>query len=775
MSQLIRRATPVVLLGLAPVACGSKVVLSFSSPDGGGGGSGGAGGASVAPEGGSLPTPEVQRATPASASKIDLLLMIDNSSSMADKQTILAQAVPDLVNRLVNPACIDPNTGKQVGVRNPDGSCSVGELDFNPVKDIHIGIIDSSLGAHGASSVCDDAIDLLRGRTQPHNNDKAHLVARNLMDQPVATFENKGFLNFAGGTASDAQAQIITPFTEMVKGVGQHGCGYEASLESIYRFLNDPDPYDTVTVNPPGSLNGAVLNGTDQTLLQQRKDFLRADSLVAVVLISDENDCSIIDGDQGYFAIVPSSGGRSVIPRGTSACLTNPNDPCCFNCGLVNPPAGCPTPGSDPECAKGPWTKVEDQENLRCWQQKRKYGQDFLYPVKRYIDGFSQTHIVDRHGQLVRNPLYSDLNCATGPCPALRDPGLVFVTGIVGVPWQDIANDPNNLAVGYKTARQLTDENIWDRIIGRPNASPPGNPTDPHMIESIVPRAGLAGPSSAYNADPIHGHEWDPSKDPAAPNADLQYACIFPLNPARECAGATDCDCSSDGASVAAMASPLCQQANGSYSSLQGRAKAYPGIRQLQVLQGLGDQGIIASICPANVSNTDATDYGYRPALAAILAKLRSGLRERCLGITLASADPSGKVACHVIEVFTPSGGSVCDCQSMPGRISAAPALITPEMKEQGTCFCEVRQLDAPELVVCETQATVDPSISSGWCYVDPAQGGVVECPVVERCPREDQRIIRFTNDASKPRPGSVAYLRCEPGTLVANLPPACP
>ena len=39
--------------------------------------------------------------------KIDLLFMIDNSASMADKQDILAAAVPDLVNRLIQPRCIN--------------------------------------------------------------------------------------------------------------------------------------------------------------------------------------------------------------------------------------------------------------------------------------------------------------------------------------------------------------------------------------------------------------------------------------------------------------------------------------------------------------------------------------------------------------------------------------------------------------------------------------------------------------------------------------------
>ena len=41
------------------------------------------------------------------ADNIDLLFMIDNSGSMADKQIILAKAIQDLVDRLTNPLCVD--------------------------------------------------------------------------------------------------------------------------------------------------------------------------------------------------------------------------------------------------------------------------------------------------------------------------------------------------------------------------------------------------------------------------------------------------------------------------------------------------------------------------------------------------------------------------------------------------------------------------------------------------------------------------------------------
>src|SRR6187431_719200 len=104
--------------------------------------------------------------------KIDLLFMIDNSGSMADKQEILKEAVPVLLSRLVSPMCVDA-TGKPTGVNAlPNGGCpnDRGEPEFNPIGDIHIGIVSSSLGAHGGEQ-CSEAKGALL-----HPDDRAHLI-----------------------------------------------------------------------------------------------------------------------------------------------------------------------------------------------------------------------------------------------------------------------------------------------------------------------------------------------------------------------------------------------------------------------------------------------------------------------------------------------------------------------------------------------------------------------------------------------------------------------
>src|SRR4051812_32456667 len=96
----------------------------------------------------------VEPFTQSSVDKIDLLLMLDNSRSMADKQLILAAAVPDLVGALVNPKCLDSGgVPAQTQPGGPLGACPPGtKREFPPVANIHIAIVSSSLGGHGSDS-----------------------------------------------------------------------------------------------------------------------------------------------------------------------------------------------------------------------------------------------------------------------------------------------------------------------------------------------------------------------------------------------------------------------------------------------------------------------------------------------------------------------------------------------------------------------------------------------------------------------------------------------
>ena len=129
----------------------------------------------------------VKTVTQSGVDKIDLLFMIDNSISMADKQAILADAVPVLVQRLVDPVCVDADGNPTQGtVSSGCGSGSTPE--FKPIQNIHIGIITSSLGDHGGEVCVPNPADM-PPRTL---NDSAQLVAS--VRAGVYSYSNQGFL-----------------------------------------------------------------------------------------------------------------------------------------------------------------------------------------------------------------------------------------------------------------------------------------------------------------------------------------------------------------------------------------------------------------------------------------------------------------------------------------------------------------------------------------------------------------------------------------------------
>jgi hypothetical protein len=238
---------------------------------------------------------------------------------------------------------------------------------------------------------------------------------------------------------------------------------------------------------------------------------------------------------------------------------------------------------------------------------------------------------------MVPNPVFSNLDPNTYGNVAVRDPGLVVLSGIVGVPWQDLARNPQDLTAGYKSAEELAHANngtnTWDVILGDPANYV--KPLDPHMIESPAPRTGtnpitgdvLALPSmTSGGTDAINGHEYTPgTKDGVQTVADdLEYACIFPLATPRNCAdpNMAACDCSDP-----KNDNPLCDDNGTQGRTLQTHAKAYPGIRQLNVIRDLGPQGVASSICPAQQTDPTRADYAYRPAIQALVARVRSRLK----------------------------------------------------------------------------------------------------------------------------------------------------
>lgn len=710
--------------------------------------------------------------------KIDLLFMIDNSQSMGDKQALFAKAVPQLVNRLVVPRCV--NATGDVSMRaSPAEACPAGFApEFRAVKDIHIAVITSSLGAHGSPR----AVQGCSGGSPA--DDRAQLLPKVRTSPPLGSYNNSGFL------AWDPEQKLVPPgdkdpthlglqFAEMVKAAGEGGCGYEASLESWYRFLVDPEPPSSISVDAAGrSVPGPV----DLELLAQRAAFLRPDSLVSIVMLTDENDCSIRDDEFGNWLASTEPERRPT--RATSACEKDPNDRCCLPCSVkTDLPQGCPAPAADPACSAGDrLDKDEDPLNLRCLQNKRRYGYDFLYPTSRYVDALTQTTLVRRSdGKVVENPLF-----ASAPGLPRRDKGLVYLAGIVGVPWQDIA-DPKSLAgdgLRYLTANELTVSGRWDAILGDPSKNIA--PTDPFMLESTKPRSGtnpvtgdpiVPETSMDPEASPINGHE---QKD--IDGADLQYACTFRLPEDVPCTEDKACDCHALGGTNVddrLRNRSLCQPPGGGAAvTTQYYGKAYPGLRPLEVLRGIGDSAIVASICP-KVLTEGKVGYGYEPAIDAIVDRLKRVLAGRCLPRPL-KVEPGqgGKLPCAVVEAAVSQGSCSCNAQSRKPATAEEQDLVLKQLAERGNCgTADTPSCSASSFCMCELAqsegAALDECLNSelgsdtpGYCYVNPygesPQGNKA---LVANCDPASRQLIRFVGHDT-PTPGATTFIACLGATL---------
>ncbi len=544
--------------------------------------------------------------------KLDVLLVIDNSRSMADKQQVLDRSAKTLVSRLTNPRCMNAQGNPVTAVPpNPDSPCPAGSTrEMTPVRDMHIGVISSSLGGHGAD-ICSPS---LGAGWDPSADDRGELLTRG----GVATYQSRGYLVWDpkqthSPPGETSAATLATKVSALVLGAGEIGCGYEAPLEAWYRFLIDPEPRASIAVRD----SVAVLEGVNQTVLTQRSQFLRPDSALLIVMLTDENDCSIAEGGISWMATQGASpdGSEFLLPRATSACAATPNSACCRSCATVEstPPSGCQPIAADPGCTPRNHTGATDQINLRCYEQKRRFGIDFLYPIDRYVRALTSPTVPNRAGTQVQNPLFA----------GARNPSLISIAGIIGVPWQDLAKDHNDTGtLRYMTAAELALNGRWPAILGDPATGTPAS--DPFMRESIDPRSGtnpvtgdpIQPPSAPVAlANPINGHEFQPPQ-----RNDLQYACIFRLPTPRDCTSISGCDCSTTEGQGNKV---LCQGPTGAYGTTQHFAKAYPGLRPLELLNRMGNNSVVTSICPRNLSELDQDDYAYGPVVQAILDRLK--------------------------------------------------------------------------------------------------------------------------------------------------------
>lgn len=698
--------------------------------------------------------------------KVDMLIVIDNSISMADKQSELGRRMPELIAALTD-TTPDPKTGKPANV-----------------LDMHVGVISSSLGSHGTSAC---AVEI----TNKHNNDQGHLMPRagetastgwkvtGVGAEPTSSPCPSGIvaaspLSWVFDATKDAQfkgypdgaTSLQTATSCVVGGVKDDGCGYEETWEATYHFLADPAPYGKAEVKCTFGVSGdacgnnkIVVDGLDSDIIAQRKAFLRPDSLLAVIVLSDENDASLKPAGLNW---LPWGYGKGQMQRGWASCANVPddfepdtaddfkklhNEYKCFSCF---------EDASDPNCkvkwATDPLNNDVDGRNMRAFAQTNRFGYNFLWGRQRYVDAFTKQTVLGSDNKYGANPVFAG---------GFRDSALVVVAAIVGVPKKLVTNDDG-------TPKSLTDAD-WELISG------PIGKRDPHMIESIKPRDSVPKFAGDRAIDAVNGGDRD-----VADGDDLQYACIAKR---AESSKGNDCD-----SPASAAKNPLCAT-----DGTQPYFKAYPGLRHLRIVKDLGASGFVASIC----------NDTYRPAILGITDKLKAALNAQCLRSSLDQNKETKAVNCLLFEAMK-EGISVAKCEDVKGLCTpgAAPCRkegtdyppISPEaaaaqlnlpitvIQTDGTAkstptqataeggsvyavgtdgrkhiVCELQQLGGADLTSCATDPayTLTSDKGGGWCYS--TQDNIVG----DQCKKVGAPgTIRFFGGA-EPRNGSEVFTYC--------------
>ena len=211
-------------------------------------------------------------ATTIDRTKLDILVMIDNSGSMEQEQAALAEGMPRMLRALI--------TGDRLG-NDVSGDAETLTDNFTPITDIHIGIVTSDMGTAGATiqtcvsqpfgenGVLRDRAGAGAGAGCSANYPSTLAFRAGTNGRDIET--NKTVVEFAADFACVAQ-------------VGTNGCGFEQQLESSLKAL-------TPASSPLRFLNNSSGNGEGGP----NTGLVRSDSTVLVILISDEEDCSFQD------------------------------------------------------------------------------------------------------------------------------------------------------------------------------------------------------------------------------------------------------------------------------------------------------------------------------------------------------------------------------------------------------------------------------------------------------------------------------------------------
>jgi hypothetical protein len=197
--------------------------------------------------------------------ELDLLLMVDSSNSMAEEQALLREQLPRLVRVLAS------------GDRDGDGV-----QDFPALSSVQIGVITPDLGSGSDASVPTCA---------PGWGENGMLRTSTRSEDPAcAGIPANGILRYE--ESDPASLEAFVTHTSCLADVGTGGCGFEQQLEATLLALSPSAPTDYTAAgwSAPTFPDGRTGHGDGA-----HAGFVRSESMLAIVQVTDENDTSVLD------------------------------------------------------------------------------------------------------------------------------------------------------------------------------------------------------------------------------------------------------------------------------------------------------------------------------------------------------------------------------------------------------------------------------------------------------------------------------------------------
>lgn len=275
---------------------------------------------------------------PGGCERLDILMVIDNSETMGQKQNSFVSALPQLLDRLrnlvgLNGASVETDVNLMVTTTDVGHPlCEIFKKpDYVPAKGAPI------------SSACTERLQRF---TSTNGVTKLPELCTNVCPLEQSARPSDPFLHFAGADHNVIAAEgVVDPVAQALACIvpqGIDGCGFEAPLEAMLRALDSE----------------AAWNKGEQP-------FLREGAALAIIVVTDEADCSIEDFK--YFDLAfrdhPEFGKYYAIDPVTME-KGNPNSSICWNGGMTC--SGANPDGFFETCA-------EEYKGV-------------LWPVSRYID-----------------------------------------------------------------------------------------------------------------------------------------------------------------------------------------------------------------------------------------------------------------------------------------------------------------------------------------------------------------------------------------------------